>query len=263
MNWRLWLVVGALVAVVCAVFLLPPIPQSQSYHNFADQRALLGIPYCLDVISNVPFLIVGVWGVFVVTSQGTSSQTRFVDPREQWSYLVFFVGVALTAFGSGYYHLRPSDNRLVWDRIPMTIGFMALVAAVISERVSVKAGVRLLAPLVALGIASVSYWNMTESTGHGDLRPYVLVQFGSLVAILLFIALFPPRYTRGADFLVSLAIYALAKVFEAADRPVFALGGIVSGHTLKHITAAISAYWILRMLKLRRPISALTEAAAR
>jgi hypothetical protein len=263
MNWRLLLVAGALVAVVCAVFLLPPIPQSQAYHNFADQRALLGIPHCLDVISNIPFLIVGVWGVFVVRSQGTSSHARFVDPRERWSYLVFFTGVALTAFCSAYYHLRPADDRLVWDRIPMTIGFMALVAAVISERVSVKAGVRFLAPLVAAGIASVGYWNMTESAGRGDLRPYALVQFGSLVAILLLVALFPPRYSRGADFLVSLAIYALAKAFETADRPIFALGGIVSGHTLKHITAAISAYWILRMLKLRWPISQVTEAVSR
>lgn len=263
MNWRLWLVAVALVAVVCAVFLLPPIPQNQAYHNFADQRVLLGIPYCLDVISNVPFLIVGVGGLFVVLSQGASSHARFVDPRERWSYLVFFLGVALTAFGSAHYHLRPGNDRLVWDRIPMTIGFMALVAAVISERMSVKAGVRLLSPLVAAGIASVSYWKMTESAGRGDLRPYVLVQFGSLVVILLLVALFPPRYTRGADLLVSLAIYALAKGFEVADRPIFAVGGIVSGHTLKHITAAISAYWILRMLKLRRPISALTEAAAR
>ncbi len=260
MNRRLWLVAVALVVAVCAVFFLPPIPQSQAYHNFADQRALLGIPHCLDVISNAPFLIFGVWGIFAVAAEGT--RPLFVDSRERWPYLVFFIGVALTAFGSAYYHLRPADDRLVWDRIPMTIGFMALVAAVISERVSVRAGMRLLALLVALGIASAGYWKVTQTAEHGDLRPYVLVQFGSLLVILLLIALFPPRYTRGADFLVSLAIYALAKIFEAADKPIFALGGIVSGHTLKHIAAAISAYWILRMLQLRRPISAVTEAAA-
>jgi hypothetical protein len=69
------------------------------------------------------------------------------------------------------------------------------------------------------------------------------------------IALFPPRYTHGSDLIAALGIYVSAKIFEAADGPVFALGGIVSGHTLKHITAAISAYWILRMFQLRQVIS--------
>jgi hypothetical protein len=177
------------------------------------------------------------------------------DPRERWPYFIFFLGVALTAFGSAYFHLRPNDSRLVGDRIPMTIGFTGLVAGVVSERISVQAGLRLLAPLVELGIGSVYYWRMTEAAGHGDLRLYGLLQYGSLLAVVLLIALFPPRYTRGADFITSLLIYGLAKGFEAADRQIFALGGIVSRHTLKHVAAAISAYWILRMLQLRQPIS--------
>jgi len=125
------------------------------------KRALLGIPHCLDVTSNVPFLIFGVWGIFFVLPGGAES--RFVDPRERWPYFIFFLGVALTAFGSAYFHLRPNDSRLVGDRIPMTIGFTGLVAGVVSERISVQAGLRLLAPLVALGIGSVWYWRMTEA----------------------------------------------------------------------------------------------------
>jgi hypothetical protein len=105
----------------------------------------------------------------------------------------------------------------------------------------------------------VLYWNVTLARGHNDLRPYVVAQFGSLLALLVLVAFFPPRYTRGADLIVSLLIYALAKVFEAADRPIFNLGGIVSGHTMKHIIAAVSAYWILRMLKLRAPVTATTS----
>jgi hypothetical protein len=246
---------GTLLAATVALFLLPRISQDPAYHNFADQRALLGIPNCLNVISNAPFLIVGVWGIFVVMARAGARESRFIDPRERWPYLIFFVGVALTAFGSSYYHLQPANDRLVWDRLPMTIGFMALVAAVISERVNIKAGLLLLAPLLAVGIGSVLYWNITETAGRGDLRPYALVQFGSLLAILLLIGLQPPIYSRGSDFVVSLAIYALAKVFEATDRQIFALGHIVSGHTLKHLAAAVSAYWILRMLQLRTPIA--------
>lgn len=259
MSRRLWLLVTALAVTICAVFLLPPIPQSEAYHNFADQRTLLGIPRCFDVISNVPFLIIGVWGIWLVAPKRTAAAGLFLDSRERWPYLVFFVGVALTAFGSSYYHLVPNDSRLVWDRIPMTVGFMGLLAAMIGERISVKAGLRSMPPLVVFGVASVFYWRATQAAGHGDLRPYALVQFGSMLAILLLIALFPPRYTRGTDLFISFGIYGLAKVFEAADRTIFALGGIISGHTLKHLAAALSACWILRMLSKREPIAATRE----
>jgi uncharacterized membrane protein YhaH (DUF805 family) len=252
-NRRVWLLLALIAATTLVVFLSPPISQNEAYHNFADQRALLGIPHCLDVLSNIPFLIVGVWGMWLVLSKRAAASKRFLDPGERWPYLVFFIGVALTAFGSSYYHLHPNDSRLVWDRLPMTVGFMGLLAAMIAERISVKVGLRSLAPLLLFGVASVFYWRITQQAGHGDLRPYALVQFGSMLAILLLVALFPPRYTRTAGLLVSFGIYAIAKILEAADKPIFALGHIVSGHTLKHLTAALSAFWILRMLRARQP----------
>jgi hypothetical protein len=154
------------------------------------------------------------------------------------------------------YHFGPRDSTLLWDRIPMAIGFMALVAATVGERISVKASMQILVPLMALGAASVAYWDVTQKGGHGDLRPYVLVQFGSVLVILLLVGLFPSRYTRGVDLVAALAIYVFAKIFEAADGSIFALGNIVSGHTLKHIAAAVSVYWILRMLRHRDVLSA-------
>jgi len=251
MKWRLSLLLLSVIAAAVIAFHFAPIPQNEAYHNFADQHALLGIPNCLNVVSNVLFLIVGILGIKFVLSAGARGPA-FVDPRERWPYFIFFLAVALTAFGSSWYHLNPNDATLVWDRIPMAIGFMALLATVVAERISVKLGVSLIAPLAGLGVASVVYWSVTQSRGHGDLRAYALMQFGSLLVLILLLALFPPRYTRGADVIVSLGIYALAKVFEAADLPVYSsLGGIVSGHTLKHIAAAISTYWILRMLRLR------------
>jgi hypothetical protein len=246
MNWRSWVLIGAVLIAIIIVFLFPAIPQSEAYHNFADKRALLGITNCLNVISNGLFLFVGAWGLATVWRRA-----RFRDPRERWAYAAFFAGVTLTAFGSSWYHANPNDATLVWDRIPMAIGFMALVAGVVAERVSVKAGVGLLLPLIAAGIGSVVYWDVTQRNGHGDLRPYAIAQFGSLLILLLLVFLFPPRYTRTSDFVVSLAIYGVAKLFEAADKPIYTAGQIVSGHTLKHVAAAISAYWILRMLRLR------------
>jgi uncharacterized membrane protein YhaH (DUF805 family) len=262
MNRRVWVLIGVLAAAVLVVFLLPPIPQNEAYHNFADQRSWLGISNCLDVISNVPFLIVGLWGLFALSSRNAPASRRLLDARERLPYLVFFLGVALTAFGSSYYHLAPGDSRLVWDRLPMTVGFMGLLSAMIAERISVRTGLRALAPLVLFGLASVFYWRITEQAGRGDLRPYALVQFGSMLAILLLVLLFPPRYTRGADLVVSFLIYGLAKAFEAADRAIFGFGGIVSGHTLKHLFAALSAVWILLMLHKRRPLRIGREATA-
>jgi len=207
------------------------------------------------VISNAGFLFVGAWGIVFLLRKDEWRQSRlaFIYPDERWPYIVFFVGVGLTAFGSGYYHLRPGMERLVWDLLPMALAFMALVAAMIAERIKVKAGVLLLLPLLAAGAASVFYWQATELTGAGDLRFYGLVQFGSLLAILLLVLLFPARYTRSADFFVAMVLYALAKLCESFDRQIFSLGRIVSGHTLKHLAAALAIYWILRMVMLRTP----------
>ena len=253
MNWRLWVLIGAVLAAVGVTFLFPAIPQDEAYHNFADARGFLGVPNGLNVVSNAFFLLVGILGIRFVFSDGAQGTGAFADPLERWTYFVFFEGVALTAFGSSYYHLNPNDHTLVSDRMPMTIGFMALVAAMLAERISVGPGVWLLFPLVALGAASVIYWDVTQSRGRGDLRPYALAQFGSLLLVLLLIALFRHRYTRAFALGIALASYVLAKILEAADKPIFAAGHIVSGHTLKYFAAVLSAYWALRMLGLRTP----------
>ena len=138
----------------------------------------------------------------------------------------------------------------------MAIGFMGIVAAAVSERVSTKAGRRLLIPLALLGAASVWYWRWSAAHGVENLNPYGAVQFGSVLLILLMIVLFPPRYTRGRDFFAVAGLYALAKLAEHFDRAIFAAtGNIVSGHTLKHLLAAASIFCALRMLKLRTPIN--------
>ena len=253
------LLAPAVIIAIIAVA-LPPIPQPLSYHQFADQRAWLGIPNFGDVVSNLPFAIVGICGLIFLLRP--SAQSRFADPRERWFYIrwiymLMFAGLLLTAFGSSYYHRNPNNATLVWDRLPMTLGFMSLLAAMIGERISLRAGLASLAPLLAFGLFSVVYWDVTESRGHGDLRLYALTQFGSLLVLLLLLALFPARYTRGPDFMVALGFYVLAKALEVLDRRVFhATRGAMSGHALKHIAAAFAAYWILRMLKLRAPVPA-------
>jgi hypothetical protein len=240
----LLLAVAALIAII-ALF-LPPIPQPLAYHNFADHRGWLGIPNFGDVVSNVPFAVVGLCGLIFLFKHGET----FSDRRERWLYLVMFAGLILTAFGSAYYHLAPGNARLVWDRIPIMIVFMALLAAVIAERLSVVAGLWLFPVLQAAGIGSVVVWRAGELQGHGDLRFYAVVQVYAILVLLLLL-LVPAKYTRGSDLAIVVGFYVLAKILEESDRQVFALGRIVSGHTLKHLAAAAAGYWILRMLQKR------------
>jgi hypothetical protein len=222
---------------------------------FADQRSFLGIPNFGDVVSNVPFAIFGFWGlIFLLRSSSEQLSEHFLDKRERWFYLIIFAGLVLTAFGSSYYHLEPSNARLVWDRLPMTVVFMSLVAALIAERIDLGIGFWLLPVLLLIGISSVFQWYISELRGVGDLRFYATVQTYSV--LFLFMALlFPPRYTFGSDLAIVAGFYVLAKVLESLDKPIFRLGQIVSGHTLKHLAAALAGYWILRMIKRRRPIA--------
>lgn len=245
---RLLFVVTALV--VGAALLLPPIPQPQSYHMFADRRGFLGIPNFGDVISNLPFAAVGLWGLVFLLGPNSN---HFSDALERWPYFIIFAGLLLTAFGSSYYHLHPGNARLVWDRLPMTVVFMSLVSATIAERVSVRAGLWLLPVLLLIGVGSVVQWYLSELRGEGDLRFYSAVQAYS-VLFLLIALLLPPRYTRGSDLAIVAGFYVLAKAVELLDKRIFELTGhFVSGHTLKHLAAAGAAYWILRMLTKRRP----------
>jgi hypothetical protein len=240
------------------VFCLPPIPQHQSYHGFADDRTMLGVPNFLNVASNLPFVVVGGLGLgLLLRHDAVGPDGPILDRAERWPLLVLFAGVLLTGFGSSYYHLAPSNGRLVWDRLPMTVAFMGFFASMIGERIGVRAGARLLGPLVWLGIAGVLTWHLGEQRGVGDLRLYGLVQFYPLLTIPLLIYLFPARYTRAGDVFVALGWYLLAKGLEVGfvDHGLFAAGRLVSGHTLKHLAAALGAYWLFRMVRYRRPVA--------
>jgi hypothetical protein len=248
------LIILAVVTILLfsSLALIPRIPQPLSYHNFADQRPWLGIPNFGNVISNLPFAVFGLIGLLFLSSSAGSRS--FLDAREQWPYFFVFLGLFLTAFGSGYYHWHPNNATLLWDRLPMTIAFMGIIAALITERISVRAGLFSLAPLLLIGAASPIQWYLSELHGHGDLRFYAAVQACAVLMLPLFLVLFPARYTRSSDLAIVAAFYVLAKLLETFDAQIFSIGHLVSGHTLKHLAASLSGYFILRMLRLRSPL---------
>ncbi len=256
MNIKNIIIISLSIIIPLIFFMITDsIPQDPSYHSFADSNKIININNALNVLTNLTFIIVGNIGIlWLIVAYSSSKNNDNLMP-----YVFFFAGVVLIGLGSSYYHLYPGNFTLVWDRLPMSIAFMSLFAAVISEHIDKKTGNILLFPLIIAGVMSVIYWYYTETRGHGDLRAYITIQFLPILLIPLIVILYNSIYTRNRDLLLVLLIYLIAKVFEYFDKPVYETTGFLSGHSIKHIIAAISIYYVIRMLKLREKIISTPE----
>jgi hypothetical protein len=233
----------AVLAMSLGVWLVvPTLAQDQAYHSFADQRSLPGLPNAADVLSNLAFLLVGCYGVVhlvTIDHEGFSRAARA-------SLWCIALGFCMTALGSAWYHRDPNDATLVWDRLPMTVIFAGLLGLALAQRVGVNVARVGLALILELGVASIFYWRLT-----GDLSLYLLLQFGGLAALLVLLAV----TKRGDDpfpwgWLI--VLYVLAKAAELEDHAIWrATGGVVAGHTLKHLLAAAAGLALLRPLSRR------------
>jgi len=242
------LIAGLGLLLALLVFRLPPIPQDLAYHVFADARTLLGIPNFMNVASSLGFAGAGAAGMLVVRRHVPGGL-----PGLGRVYRVFFLGLLLVGAGSACYHLQPSNMTLVWDRLPMSLSFMAFFCAMVGERISVAAGRRLFVPLLVTGLLAVVYWHLTEQRGSGDLRPYVLVQFLPLLLVPVML-LFRSPLNGSAWLWAMLLAYAASKAAEMGDAAVLELTGVLSGHTLKHLLAALGGLLFLGALLMRRPV---------
>jgi hypothetical protein len=237
-SW-LWLIVALAAA---ALWLYGPIPQWADYHAFADQRAWLGVPNAANVLSNLPFLAVGLWGLWRLRGSASATAT---------AWRVFSIALACTAAGSAIYHWAPSNATLVGDRLPIAWACTALLCAFLAERVQPRwCDARVLGAALFAATLSVAYWWIGERGGHGDLRPYLVVQFlpGLLIPAALWLGLAPTfeAATPASAWWALLGFYAAAKLMEMADHAVFDYSiAFVSGHTLKHLLAAAGAAWLL------------------
>ena len=234
------IIITALIVLVAILF-QDPIAQDVSYHLFVDTRKIWSIPNFWNVVSNAPFVLVGLMGLYKLRFPG---KLKVIDDNSI-AYVLLFFGTFLVGFGSSYYHLAPDNQTLVWDRLPMTIAFMALFSIIISEFVSVRSGRALLLPLILAGILSVAYWHFSEARGEGDLRFYALVQFYPMLAIPVMLACFRSRCTHVYAYWWLLLAYIIAKLFEHCDAEVYDVLGFISGHSLKHLTAALGMYVLL------------------
>jgi len=236
-HWRGWLLGAVTVGGVAAACWFPPLPQDPTYHVFADRRTFFGIPNFWNVCSNLAFVLVGAFGL------RPFSRLRLSSSRT--AYVVFCLGVVGVGFGSAYYHYAPSTPTLVWDRLPMTVAFMALFAMVVRDRIAASCGRVLLWPLVLAGVTSVGYWHWSECHGRGDLRAYAVIQFLPMLLMPLMLLLYSGTGLRTPWLWGTLGTYAVAKVAEHFDAAMYDTTGLVSGHSLKHVFGALAVLWVL------------------
>ena len=254
---RVWIIVALAMAGGVGTLFVSPIPQDPAYHLFADRRSCLGIPNFGNVASNAAFTLIGLIGLVVLygRKQGRHRQS-FADTLP---FAVFFTGVALVGAGSAYYHWQPDNETLFWDRLPMTIGFMSITAAIVADRMHRAVGLKIILPvLLVLGAASLVYWSLSEAAGRGDLRFYFLVQVLPIALIPVICWLFPDaRYTKWRHILGMILCYGVALLFDRLDAAFYDLARqTISGHTVKHLIAAGATIFVIPMWRAGRTVAA-------
>lgn len=216
-----------------------PIAQLDHYHAFSDQATWLGLPHPADVLSNLGFALVGLWGICSLWPERHHPQ---ITPG-RLAYGLFLLALVLTAAGSSYYHLAPDNDRLLWDRLPIALACAGLLVGVWADTGLAKSKVAPVTIALALyAVASVFWWYVTELKGAGDLRPYLLIQVLPIVLVPLLQAIYrAPRLDR-LWFGAALGLYVVAKAAELNDHLIHELTAMtISGHTLKHLLASAAA----------------------
>ncbi len=247
---KLKILVVLTVVILAAVSFVNPVAQDVGYHQFADVITALGIPNVWNVLSNIPFVVIGIVGIVKVRKHFLRTPHEYYELSCQ----IFFMGLILTGIGSAYYHLAPTNETLFWDRLPMTISFMAYFSFIVSFHVNQRAGAAALWPLLVIGMASVLYWSYTEAAGVGDLRFYAVVQFLPMILIPLVLIMFPVSSYQQKYMWMLIALYLASKLTENFDADIYHFVGI-SGHTIKHVIAAFSGVaFLLAVLSIGRRI---------
>jgi len=240
------LILVAISSVVATMF-VEPIPQDPQYHQFADQRAFFDIPNTLNVVSNLFFALIGIAGLFLLCVRRSLVIVQSLFPV----YVLFFAALVAIAPGSAYYHWNPDNQGLAWDRLPMTLVFMSFFTIIIGERLSLRMAKFIFLPLLIVGLWSIVYWYQGESAGHGDLRPYALVQFLPMLLVPLILLIFEAKFSSDRAIWWFGGCYLIAKGFELLDHQIFDILVLISGHSLKHLAASIACLVYLGYLQYR------------
>ncbi|XP_061374851.1 uncharacterized protein LOC133317067 [Gastrolobium bilobum] len=250
-RWKRSRILGAaLLCCMCFLLFTPRIPRSPKHHQFVDMRNLFGVPNTLNVMTNLPFLVVGVLG-FVLALEG--GFFNISSQGEVWGWVLFYAGIAGVAFGSAYYHLKPDDHRVLWDTLPMMVAFSSLLSSLVAERLGQRIGLCCMFALIVAALLCVVYERI-----YNDIRLSMVFQLILPLAIPVIASVYRSKYTHSRYWFLSTGIYLLAKFEGVTDRKLYHVNNyIISGHSLEHLCLALipillSVMLIYRELKFQR-----------
>jgi hypothetical protein len=247
---------AAWLAALALAALGPHVAQQAQYHAFADQRSWRGVPCAMDVLTNLPFAVAGLWGLVRVWQASLQRRLQHRLDMHWQLATVFFGGLLVTAAGSGYYHWQPDNFGLAWDRLGMVVAFAGLLGMAVADRISLRAGVVMVVATLLAGPVAVLVWYLSA-----NLLPWVVLQGGGLLLILALALRKPVAGSWGLPLMAVVALYTLAKLLELGDHSVFVgTSGLVSGHSLKHVAAALAAWPVLAVMH-NHPAYKLPQAA--
>ncbi len=239
-----------------ALWLHGPIEQWASYHHFADVHALWGVPNAANVLSNLPFLLIGCWGLAALWQLHADRLLNSTPASPSfYAWVLFALAIACTCFGSAWYHWSPNNATLLWDRLPIVWACASLSMALLAERLHPRFGNAwfLLAAMVVATLSVVWWWWTLAPQGSlpgGDLRPYLFVQFLPMLLIpLVFWMNLPAQHPHAIPASAAwwaLGLYAVAKLLEVGDHAVLETLHLLGGHPLKHLLAAAGAAVLMR-----------------
>ena len=232
----------ACLSLLALALLGPALAQPAHYHEFADRRVLWGLPFAMDVLSNLPFALAGAAGAWCLARLPAGAL-----PEDRAMAALFFGGLLLTAAVSSWYHWQPDDAGLAADRCGMAVAFAGLLGLAAAGRVSARAGGALGLAVLVLAPVSVQVWLAT-----GNVWPWAVLQFGGMGLVVWFMLLRPRDAASEIRWSLVILAYAAAKLLEANDHLVYELSReMVSGHTLKHVTAALAAWPVVAAIAAR------------
>lgn len=218
-------------------------------HQYADTRPLGPLPNAADVLSNLPLVVIGLIGARRLLTGVRAGTVVLSNPAEVLPWLVLFLGIAASGVGSTWYHLQPTAERLLWDRGPIALSMAAFIGAALTERVGPREGILTLPVLAVAALLTVG------AAYQGDLRYYIWLNLVALLVVPLLCRVVGGPYSLTGLWYGAVALYLLAKVAELFDADVYALGQILSGHTLKHLLAAAGIATLVHMVTRRRLLS--------
>ena len=195
------------------------IPLPSSYHNLADTRKLFNMKHGYNIISNL--------AVFAPAAYLLQKHTHTTQNK------IFAFHISLIALTSTYYHLKPTNDRILWDMLSIATTHAVLLSYFVEEKVAIT--------IYVLSVMSVIYWFL-----YNDLRLYIIL----LLGIPLYIILQIYNDERVKQYIIPLIVSSLfTRYVEYNDSTVFNYTNkTISGHTLKHIGAGISLYLTIIIL---------------